>query len=237
MACSAVLFFHGFPFGGELLILGFILTISSMVLWFKDIIIEGTYLGSHTSQVQNGLNLGFILFLISEIFVFISVFWGFFHSALIPNIEIGSQWPPLGIQTLDPYSIPLLNTILLLSSGGFVTWGHHALISGKRNSAIFGTFFTLLLAIIFTILQGFEYLEAPFSIADSIYGTIFFALTGLHGAHVIIGTIFILVGLARIINYNLTDSHHFGFEAAILYWHMVDVVWIFLFIILYCWGT
>jgi len=141
MACSAVLFFHGFPFGGEILILGFMLTISSMALWFKDVILEGTYLGFHTSQVQKGLYLGFILFLISEIMLFTSVFWSLFHSALVPNIEIGLQWPPLGIQTLNPLAIPLLNTILLLSSGACVTWGHHALISGKRSAAIFGTFF------------------------------------------------------------------------------------------------
>jgi len=134
-------------------------------------------------------------------------------------------------------AIPLLNTILLLSSGACVTWGHHALISGKRSAAIFGTFFTLLLAIIFTILQGFEYFEAPFSFADSIYGTTFYALTGLHGAHVIMGTVFILVGLIRIINYQFTDSHHVGFEFAILYWHLVDVVWIFLYIIVYYWGS
>ncbi len=236
MACSAVLYFHGFSLGGDLLLLGFILTASCFVFWFKDIIIEGTYLGCHTNQVQSGIFLGFILFLISEIMVFFSIFWAFFHSSLAPTIEINS-WPPLGIQTLDPFSIPLLNTILLLSSGAFITWGHHALIYGDRKGAIFGTIITIILALIFTFLQGLEYKESTFSFADSIYGTIFFASTGVHGLHVIIGTLFILVGLIRIINYHLTDSHMLGLESSILYWHMVDVVWIFLFIVVYYWGS
>jgi cytochrome c oxidase subunit 3 len=142
----------------------------------------------------------------------------------------------MGIITPDPFTIPLLNTILLLSSGAFITWAHHALIQGNRKGAILGTFFTLVLAIIFTGFQAFEYIESSFSFADSVFGTVFFASTGLHGMHVIVGTIFILVGFIRIINYHLTDSHHLGYEAAILYWHFVDVVWIFLFICVYYWG-
>lgn len=194
-----------------------------------------TYLGDHTSQVQAGLNLGVILFIVSECLAFFSVFWAFFHSSLAPTIEIGS-WPPLGIVTPDPFTIPLLNTILLLSSGAFITWAHHALIQGNRKGAIIGTLFTLILAVIFTGFQGFEYSEASFSFADSVFGTVFYASTGLHGMHVIVGTIFILVGFIRIINYHLTDSHHLGYEAAILYWHFVDVVWIFLYICVYYWG-
>lgn len=232
---SAVLCFQGYNFGSELLLLGVLLTGSAMVFWFKDVVIEGTYLGDHTSQVKVGLNLGVILFIVSEIMVFFSVFWSFFHSSLAPAIEIGS-WPPLGIETIDPFSIPLLNTVLLLSSGAFITWGHHALIKGDRSGAIWGTTFTIILALIFTGLQAFEYAEAPFSMADSVYGTVFFASTGLHGLHVIVGTLFIIVGLFRIFNYHLTDSHHLGFEASILYWHMVDVVWIFLYIVVYYWG-
>lgn len=195
-----------------------------------------TYLGDHTSQVQAGLNLGVILFIVSEVMAFLSVFWSFFHSSLAPTIEIGGSWPPVGIETLDAFAIPLLNTILLLSSGAFITWGHHALIKGNRGQAIFGTFITIILAILFTGLQAFEYMEAPFSFADSVYGTVFFASTGLHGLHVIVGTLFISVAFIRMINYHLTDSHHLGFEASILYWHFVDVVWIFLFIAVYYWG-
>lgn len=234
---SAVAYFQGFSFGGELLLLGLLLTAGAMTLWFRDVITEATYLGDHTSQVQSGLSLGFILFVISEVMAFFSVFWSFFHSSLAPTIEIGGSWPPVGIEALDPFAIPLLNTILLLSSGAFITWGHHALINGNRSGAIIGTFFTIILAIVFTGLQGFEYYEAPFSFADSVFGTVFFASTGLHGLHVIVGTIFILIGFARLINYHLTDSHHNGLEAAILYWHFVDIVWIFLFISIYYWGS
>ena len=220
----------------SLLSLGFTLTVFGMILWFRDIITEGTYLGHHTIQVQKGLTIGVVLFIISEVFAFLSVFWAFFHSSLSPTIEIGGVWPPQGITPLDPFAIPLLNTILLLSSGAFVTYGHHALIQGDRKGAILGTLLTLIFAIIFTALQYYEYSESSFTMSDSVYGTVFYASTGLHGLHVIIGTLFILVGFIRIINYHLTDTHHQGHEAAILYWHFVDVVWLFLFIAVYYWG-
>jgi len=237
MALGAVAYFQGFPFGGELLLLGFVLTASVMILWFKDIVVEATYLGDHTSQVQAGISLGFILFVLSEVMAFLSVFWAFFHSSLAPTIEIGGTWPPVGIESVDPFAIPLLNTILLLSSGAFVTWGHHALIKGDRFGAIVGTLMTIVLAIIFTGLQAFEYMEAPFSFADSVFGTTFYASTGLHGLHVLVGTIFLTVAFIRIVQYHYTDAHHAGFEASILYWHFVDVVWIFLYIFVYVWAS
>ncbi|BDI12868.1 cytochrome c oxidase subunit 3 (mitochondrion) [Phanerochaete sordida] len=234
---SGVMFMHGYPYGGALLTLGFILTTFGMVLWFRDIIKEATFEGAHTTQVQNGLVIGFVLFIVSEAFAFLSIFWAFFHSALSPAIEIGGCWPPQGITALNPFAIPLLNTILLLSSGAFVTYGHHALLQGNRKGAISGTLITVVLAIIFTALQGYEYAQAPFTIADSVFGSAFFCSTGLHGLHVIIGTLFILVGLFRIINYHFTTKHHLGYEASILYWHFVDVVWLFLFIAIYYWGS
>jgi cytochrome c oxidase subunit 3 len=233
---GAVMYMQGFTYGGHLLSLGFTLTVFGMILWFRDIITEGTYLGHHTIQVQKGLTIGVVLFIISEVFAFLSVFWAFFHSSLSPTIEIGGVWPPQGITPLDPFAIPLLNTILLLSSGAFVTYGHHALIQGDRRGAILGTLLTIIFAIIFTALQYYEYSESSFTMSDSVYGTVFYASTGLHGLHVIIGTLFILVGFIRIINYHLTDTHHQGHEAAILYWHFVDVVWLFLFIAVYYWG-
>jgi len=236
MAIGAVLSMHGFQNGGALLTLGFIMTASGMTLWFRDVITEGTYLGHHTKQVKNGLMIGVLLFIVSEVFAFLSIFWAFFHSSLSPAIEIGGSWPPLGITPLDPFAIPLLNTFLLLSSGAFITYGHHALIAGNRKGAIDGVFFCIILAIIFTALQYYEYSEAAFTMSDSVYGSAFFASTGLHGLHVIVGTIFILVGFIRIINYQLTNSHHQGFEASILYWHFVDVVWLFLFVAVYFWG-
>jgi cytochrome c oxidase subunit 3 len=216
---SAVMYMHGYANGGILLTLGFAATTLGMILWFRDIIKEATFEGAHTTQVQNGLIIGFVLFIVSEVFAFLSIFWAFFHSALSPAIEIGGVWPPQGITALNAFAIPLLNTILLLSSGAFVTYAHHALIQGDRKGAIRGTLVTVILAIIFTAFQAYEYSQAPFTIADSVFGSAFFASTGLHGLHVIVGTIFILVGFFRIINYHFTTKHHLGYEASILYWH------------------
>jgi len=230
------MYLHGFIYGGWLFTLGFFLTTLGTILWFRDIIVEGTYLGHHTIEVQKGLSIGVVLFIISEVFAFLSVFWAFFHSSLSATAWIGGSWPPLGITPLDPFAIPLLNTILLLSSGAWVTYGHHALIAGNRQGAIIGTLLTILFAIVFTALQYYEYSEASFTMSDGVYGTVFYASTGLHGLHVIVGTIFISVGFFRLIQYHLTDTHHAGHEAGILYWHFVDVVWLFLFISVYYWG-
>lgn len=181
LTIGAVAYMHGFSYGGYILSLGFILTTYGMILWFRDVIIEATYLGHHTKEVKNGLMMGVLLFIVSEIFAFLSVFWAFFHSSLSPSIEIGGSWPPLGITPLDPFAIPLLNTFLLLSSGAFITYGHHALIAGNRKAAIDGVILTIVLAAIFTGLQYFEYSEAGFTMSDGVYGSAFYASTGLHG--------------------------------------------------------
>ena len=180
LTLSAVMYMHGYPNGGILLLLGLVLTVYGMGVWFRDVNTEATALGDHTAEVQKGLILGFILFVVSEIFAFLSVFWAFFHSSLSPTIEIGGVWPPQGIIALDPFGIPLLNTFLLLSSGAYITYAHHALIQGNRKDAINGTFFTIFLALIFTGLQYVEYNQAMFTFADSVYGSVFFASTGLH---------------------------------------------------------
>ena len=237
LTVSAVMYMHGFNYGGYLLSLGFVLISTGMALWLRDVIVEATYLGNHTEQVKRGLTIGFALFIVSELMAFVSVFWAYFHSSLTPAVEIGGVWPPLGIQILDPFAIPLLNTILLLSSGAFITYAHHAVIKGNRGSTILGLILTLLFAIIFTALQYYEYSEAGFTIADSVYGTVFFASTGLHGFHVIVGTIFIGVQFIRILNHHITTSHHVGLESSIAYWHFVDVVWLFLYAFVYLWSA
>lgn len=135
------------------------------------------------------------------------------------------------------WEVPLLNTVLLLSSGATVTLAHHGLIQGNRKFTIYGLIATIILAILFTGFQGFEYINAPFTIADSVYGSTFYFTTGFHGFHVLIGTIFIAVGLYRVINYHFTDFHHVGLEAAIIYWHFVDIVWLLVFIFFYYWGS
>nr|UYB78475.1 cytochrome c oxidase subunit III [Ornithodoros moubata] len=219
----------------NILSLGFTIMILTMIQWWRDICREATFQGNHTLIVAKNMKWGMILFIISEVFFFISFFWAFFHSSLSPNIEIGSQWPPKSIIPFNPFSIPLLNTTILLSSGISITWAHHNLIMKSYEDTTLALLITILLGLIFTILQGWEYNQASFSISDSIYGTTFFMSTGFHGLHVIIGTSFLSIMLARILMSHMTNNHHVGFEAAAWYWHFVDVVWLFLYTFIYWW--
>nr|AIZ58611.1 cytochrome c oxidase subunit III [Ornithodoros moubata] len=219
----------------NILSLGFTIMILTMIQWWRDICREATFQGNHTLIVAKNMKWGMILFIISEVFFFISFFWAFFHSSLSPNIEIGSQWPPKSIIPFNPFSIPLLNTTILLSSGISITWAHHNLMMKSYEDTTLALLITILLGLIFTILQGWEYNQASFSISDSIYGTTFFMSTGFHGLHVIIGTSFLSIMLARILMSHMTNNHHVGFEAAAWYWHFVDVVWLFLYTFIYWW--
>jgi len=237
LTTSGALSMHIFENIGVLFFTSLFLVIYSMSLWFRDVIVESTYQGHHTLAVQKGINIGVALFIISEIFFFLAIFWAFFHSGISPDIEIGSQWPPLGIQAINPFELPLLNTIILLSSGVTVTYAHHSLIEGNRSGTLYGLLYTIILACIFTAFQGIEYTVSSFTISDGVFGSCFYFGTGFHGLHVIIGTIFLLVGLWRALAYHLTDNHHLGLEAGILYWHFVDVVWLFLYIFIYYWGS
>nr|YP_009727736.1 cytochrome c oxidase subunit III [Cephenemyia trompe]QHX99771.1 cytochrome c oxidase subunit III [Cephenemyia trompe] len=229
-----VKWFH--EFNTSLFLLGNIITIMTVYQWWRDVSRESTFQGLHTYSVTMGLRWGMILFILSEILFFISFFWAFFHSSLSPSIELGIMWPPMGITPFNPFQIPLLNTVILLSSGITVTWAHHSLMESNYSQATQGLFFTVLLGIYFTMLQAYEYIEAPFSIADSIYGSTFFMATGFHGIHVLIGTTFLIICLIRHLNNHFSKNHHFGFEAAAWYWHFVDIVWLFLFISIYWWG-
>ena len=236
LTCGGVLFMHNFEGFNYLFFIAVLNVIYVMSLWFRDIISEGTYLGDHTNAVQKGLNLGIGLFIISEVCFFVTIFWAFFHSAIAPSVELGAQWPPLGIQSINPFELPLLNTIILLSSGVTITYAHHSLIQGNRKGALYGTIVTIVLAAIFTVFQGVEYTVSSFTISDSVYGSCFYFSTGFHGLHVLIGTAFLTVGYWRLAAYHLTDHHHLGYESGILYWHFVDVVWLFLYISVYYWG-
>nr|YP_010946536.1 cytochrome c oxidase subunit III [Episymploce torchaceus]WGO57254.1 cytochrome c oxidase subunit III [Episymploce torchaceus] len=235
MMTGLIKWFH--QFNNELMFVGMSIMILTMIQWWRDIVREGTYQGLHTKFVTTGLRWGMILFIISEIFFFISFFWAFFHSSLSPTIELGSLWPPMGILPFNPLQIPLLNTAILLASGVTVTWAHHGLLENNYNQSLQGLFFTVTLGIYFTILQAYEYIEAPFTIADSVYGSSFFMATGFHGLHVIIGTTFLLTCLLRHLYLHFSSGHHFGFEAAAWYWHFVDVVWLFLYVSIYWWGS
>ena len=230
------MYFNGYGGSMWLLNCGLFIIIYVFYTWLRDVTRESTYEGHHTHQVQTGLRSGMILFITSEIMFFFAFFWAFFHSSLTPTPAIGSLWPPLGVNTISAWGVPLLNTIILLSSGATITWSHHSIIYGDRKNAIISLLLTIFLAIFFTLLQAFEYIEANFTISDSVYGSTFFLATGFHGFHVIIGTIFISVCSYRLINFHFTKQHHFGFEAAAWYWHFVDVVWLFLFVTIYWWG-
>jgi len=232
---GGVMYMHGFNRGGLTLCVGLLILVLSMLVWWRDVIRESTFEGMHSPLVELGLRMGMVLFITSEIMFFFAFFWAYFHSSLGPVVEIGSLWPPKGIVTFNPLGIPLLNTYILLLSGVTITYTHHYLINGSLK-AEFGFIVTLYLAIFFTFLQVYEYIEAPFSIFDAVYGSSFFMATGFHGFHVIIGTIFITICFLRFQKGHFSKQHHFGFEAAAWYWHFVDVVWLFLFISIYCWG-
>ena len=235
-AIGGVLYMHAFAKGFLLLIVSFLMLLTSMFVWWRDVTRESTFEGHHTGIVQKGLRYGVLLFIVSEVLFFFAFFWAFFHSSLAPTVEIGSMWPPKGIIVFNPWEIPFLNTLILLLSGCTVTWAHHAMICKKRTEGLIGLFLTVTLAIIFTSLQIYEYKMADFRLSDGIYGSTFYMATGFHGFHVFIGTIFLIVCTVRLFNYHLTQQHHFGFEAAAWYWHFVDVVWLFLFVSIYWWG-
>nr|QOW08075.1 cytochrome c oxidase subunit III [Attagenus augustatus augustatus] len=235
MMMGLIKWFH--MYNQNLFLLGSLITILVMYQWWRDILRESTFQGHHTMIVTKGLRWGMILFITSEVFFFVSFFWGFFHSSLTPTPELGLTWPPQGIMPFNPMQIPLMNTLILLTSGLTVTWAHHGLMENNYKQSIQGLTLTVILGMYFSMLQGFEYTEASFTISDSTYGSSFFMATGFHGIHVLIGSTFLLICLSRLMNNHFSNIHHFGFEAAAWYWHFVDVVWLILYISIYWWGS
>jgi cytochrome c oxidase subunit 3 len=236
---NTVCIMHGY-IGLPIIIIANIIVLTYCIfLWVRDIISEASYLGNHTLAVRHGLNLGYILFIISEAMFFVGIFWAYGHSALSPAIELGSVWPPVNIQAIGPVELPLLNTLILLASGATITHSHHSLIAGssKRNGALISLALTLLLAILFTVCQYIEYINSTFTITDGVYGSTFFLGTGFHGFHIIVGIMFLSVALWRMYAYHFTETHHVGFENTILLWHFLDIIWLFLFVFLYWWGS
>jgi cytochrome c oxidase subunit 3 len=229
--------FHSYLYADFLALISFISLIYVSIVWWRDVLRESVYQGHHTRAVQTGIRYGMILFIVSEVMLFAGLFWAFAHSSLAPTIEISGVWPPRGIEAFDPFGIPFLNTLILLSSGASVTWAHYAILLGSRKQGILSLSITIILAAIFTCFQAYEYISAPFTISDSVYGSIFYMLTGLHGLHVIVGTIFLAVCLYRLKKSELRPDHHLGFELSALYYHFVDIVWLILFISLYYWGS
>nr|YP_009501923.1 cytochrome c oxidase subunit III [Leptynoptera sulfurea]AWU48967.1 cytochrome c oxidase subunit 3 [Leptynoptera sulfurea] len=220
----------------NLMFMFFLFTILIMLLWWRDIQRESTFQGHHASQVLISMKFGMILFITSEVLFFFSFFWSFFHHSLSPNIELGLKWPPMNIYSFNPLSIPLLNTIILLSSGISVTWTHASIYKNNFFESKKSLLITILLGIYFSYFQYYEYSSSSFSISDSVYGSTFFITTGFHGIHVLIGTMFLFYNLIRLNNMHFSKNHHLGIELSIWYWHFVDVVWLFLYMTIYWWG-
>jgi cytochrome c oxidase subunit 3 len=231
MAGGGVLFMHGY--GYWVLIIGTLLVLLTMAVWWRDVIREATFQGHHTPVVQIGMRFGMALFIASEVMFFSAFFWAFFTSSLFP---VGGVWPPKGTHPFDPFEFPFLNTLILLLSGTTVTWAHHSLLEGNQKGLVQGLIVTVLLGLSFTSVQAYEYSHAAFTFSGGIYPSTFFMATGFHGFHVIIGTTFLAVCLWRANRGDFTPTHHFGLEAAAWYWHFVDVVWLFLFVCIYWWG-
>ena len=207
---------------------------------------EAQHSGDHTRVVQLSHRYGMILFIASEVMFFVAWFWAYFNSALFPSrrrtqvrcatiAASAAYWPPKGIETFDPWHLPLLNTLILLTSGTTVTWAHHALLDGDRKGLKWGLILTVVLGALFTCVQAYEYSHAAFAFTGNVYGATFFMATGFHGFHVLVGTIFLIVCLFRAYAGHFTPKQHLGFEFAAWYWHFVDVVWLFLFVCIYVW--
>ncbi|MEM1389758.1 MAG: cytochrome c oxidase subunit 3 [Pseudomonadota bacterium] len=250
---GAVIYMKGM-FGLEkgnmtVMLAGLGLVLFTMAGWWREVIKEGRT-GDHTPVVEIGLKYGMVFFIASEVMFFAAWFWSFFEFTIWHEARVGAtfdatnpqyadelakfgQWPPVGVETFDPFHLPLMNTLILLLSGTTVTAAHHALQHGKMDNAKFMLLLTVLLGVGFSGLQVLEYTHAKFTFDGTLYGSAFFMATGFHGAHVVIGTIFLAVCLLRLYMNNMTKEKHLGFEFAAWYWHFVDVVWLFLFAFVY----
>jgi cytochrome c oxidase subunit III len=246
LAIGAVSWMHGGHWA--VMALGFALVLYTMFMWWRDVINEA-HAGDHTPVVSLHLRYGMIMFIASEVMFFVAWFWAFFDASLFADEAIQASrvavtegvWPPKGTAIFDPWHLPLVNTLILLTSGTTVTWAHHALLNNDRQGLKWGLIATVLLGALFTSVQAYEYAHAAFAFSrdngGNIYGSTFFMATGFHGFHVLIGTIFLLVCLFRALKGHFTPQQHFGFEAAAWYWHFVDVVWLFLFSCIYVWAS
>jgi cytochrome c oxidase subunit 3 len=245
-AIGAVIWMHGSTIA--VMLVGLAGVLYTMFMWWRDVVHE-SHKGDHTPVVGLHLRYGMIMFIASEVMFFVAWFWAFFDASLFSNeaiqasrlAETGGVWPPKGVEVFDPWHLPLVNTLILLTSGTTVTWAHHALLQNDREGLKWGLIATVALGALFTCVQAYEYAHAAFAFnrdnGGNIYGSTFFMATGFHGFHVLIGTIFLAICLFRALKGHFTPQRHFGFEAAAWYWHFVDVVWLFLFACIYVWGS
>jgi len=228
---------HGYIGNPIFVILNILTLFFSIILWTKDVVIESTFLGDHTLKVRKGIIMAYLLFLLTEILFFVGIFWAYIHSSMGPTVEIGSMWPPIDIISIGPLELPLFNTIILLSSGATITYSHHSLLANNYSGAVNGLLITIILAILFIICQYLEYYFSTFTISDGVYGSCFYLGTGWHGGHMIVGCISLIYCFLLMINYHYTSNHHVGYECTIYLWHVLDLVWLILYVLFYFWGS
>lgn len=242
LAMGAVFFMHdiewaGLHLGYKGLVLGLLAVVACMFFWWRDVIYEAVVEKAHTQVAKVGFRFGMMLFILSELMFFVAFFWAFFNASLFP---VGGIWPPEGIKMVDPLDLPFLMTMILLLSGCTVTWAHAAILEGDNDNFTFALGLTVALGALFMGFQIYEYTvlaQGYFGFSDGIFASTFYMATGFHGFHVLVGTIFLFVCWKRAKVKHFTKESHFGFEAAAWYWHFVDVVWLFLFIAVYYWGS
>jgi cytochrome c oxidase subunit III len=242
LAMFAVLYMHKTPVLGITpgllgVGLGLVLVLTVMWGWWKGVIREAVVEKAHSPVTRVSFRYGMAMFIASEVMFFVAFFWAFFNSSLFPSAAIGGVWPPKGVESIDPFDLPFLMTMVLLLSGCTVTWAHHAILEGKNKEAVKALAVTVALGVAFTFIQFYEYHHAAFGFKDNVYSSAFYMATGFHGFHVLVGTIFLAVCLGRAMKGHFTKESHFGFEAAAWYWHFVDAVWLFLFAAIYWWGN
>ncbi len=250
LGLGAVLYMHDVSIGSFKIgllgpILGLLCVLAVMFFWWKDIIFESVTEKVHNGITEIGLRFGMALFISSEVMFFVAFFWAFFDASLFAGQEsmparveyTQGTWPPVGIEPIPAFELPFLMTMILLLSGCTVTWAHHALLHGDNKTTVKALGITVLLGAIFLCFQVYEYMHATFPFKGGAFGSTFYMATGFHGFHVLVGTIFLFVCWLRAKKGHFTPQRHFGFEAAAWYWHFVDVVWLFLFVAIYWWGS
>ncbi len=238
---GAAMYMHQKPFGGYMVVIGFAVVLYCMFTWWRDVVHEARIDHAHTPAVSRGLRAGMALFITSEVLFFAAFFWAFFTSSTIPKLPLADvwamgpgTWPPAGIHPFNPFELPFLNTLILLLSGTTVTWAHYSVLTNNRADTVRALWFTVILGLLFTSCQAYEYTHASFGFKDGVFASTFYMATGFHGVHVIVGTIFLAVCLMRAKKGHFTPEKHLGFEFAAWYWHFVDVVWLFLYVFVYC---
>lgn len=245
LALGGVAFIHSWYAGVGILLTGCVLLIAVLTIWSRTIIKEAIIDQAHTFVVRKGLRIGILLMILAELMFFVAFFWSFFDAWLAPADilkggiwpVIKGVWPPHGIEAVDHWGLPFLNTLILLLSGTTVTWAHYSLINSNNKEVIQSLAVTVGLGTIFLILQVLEYIHSSFLFKEegvkAIYSSNFYMATGFHGVHVLLGVVFLTVCLVRAIKGRFSKDHHVGFEFAAWYWHFVDVVWLFLFVFVY----